>query len=199
MALLRLFLLSNIGPTRLGGWAGAGDVLAEGGRGAEEFLEGMAVSELLDYLHGRNINTSACVRKSELVALARRVAASARPAAAAAAPARPRSSSRAPIEGISDTVGYARTPGRARPHASLSFWRRERGVAEWYCAPPSIRRGAFSQLSSLSLLSPPPVAHISWQQRCRRRRARLRQRPSQSRWGRRCTRSIKCSYCRFAS
>ena len=83
MALLRLFLLSNIGPPRLGGGPGADDVLAEGGREAEAFLEGMAVSELLDYLHGRNINTSACVRKSELVALAMRVAASARPAAAA--------------------------------------------------------------------------------------------------------------------
>ena len=82
MALLRLFLLSNIGPPRLGGGPGADDVLAEGGREAEEFLEGMAVSELLDYLHGRNINTSACVRKSELVALAVRAAASARAAPA---------------------------------------------------------------------------------------------------------------------
>ena len=78
MGLLRQFLLSNVGPQ----WPGGLGALAPGD--AQRALEGLAVSEILDFLHARNIDTSSCARRSDLVALAQRVVAPR--AAAGAAP-----------------------------------------------------------------------------------------------------------------
>ena len=84
------------------------------------------MSELLDYLHGRNINTSACVRKSELVALAMRVAVSARPAAAAQFARRgdtrsARGAARFPV-GLLDNNVPMNPPVSVRGSAARSGW-----------------------------------------------------------------------------
>jgi predicted esterase len=71
MGMLRLFLLSNVGPRWPGGSLG---VAPSGGpEEVQQFVQGLSVSEILDFLHARNIDTSGCVRKSDLVALAGRV------------------------------------------------------------------------------------------------------------------------------
>ena len=72
LAMLRLFLLSHVGPQ----WPGGLGMVAEGD--TERVLQSLSVSEILDFLHARNIDTQRCARKSDLLALAARALPAAR-------------------------------------------------------------------------------------------------------------------------
>jgi len=60
MGQLRSFLLSNVGPRWPGGLGSIGVPNDWGAEDVRRHLDSLSVSELMDFLHARNVDTSRC-------------------------------------------------------------------------------------------------------------------------------------------